>query len=122
MNLPQLFKAELRLQWDWFGLVLMAFSAPWISALVHSAWVFHRGTRLYNAEVGGVFFDPSQPPYPQPTLGTAFLWISRCAAPAGLTLVVLLFFRKRTAYRWLAWGCLVALWTWACFKTETAYR
>ena len=122
MSLPQSLKAPLPPRADWLGLVLMSLSAPWIAAFIHSACVFRRGIRLYNAEVGGIFFNGSMPPYPQPGLGSVLLWISGCAVPAALTFLFLVFLRRRAAYRWLAWVCFVALWTWACFKTEIAYH
>ncbi len=101
------------------SLGLMSIAAPWIAAYIHSACVFHRGIRLYNAEVGGRFFRDGAA---QSGLAAILMWIAACAVPAMPTLLVLLAFRKRAVYRWLAWFCCTALWTWVCFKTEIAYH
>ncbi len=108
-----------RVAWpDLLSLGLMSMAAPWIAAYIHSEYVFRRGIRLYNAEVGGIFFRGST----QSSAGTVLMWIALCAVPALPTLLLLLAFRKRGVYRWLAWICAIALWTWVCFKMEIAYR
>jgi hypothetical protein len=106
-----------RVAWpDLLSLGLMSMAAPWIAAYIHSACVFHRGTRLYNAEIGGAFLRSGT------SLGTILVWITLCAVPAMPTFLLLLAFRKRIVYRWFAWACCVALWTWVCFKMEIAYH
>jgi hypothetical protein len=103
---------------DLLTLGLMSLAAPWIAAYIHSACVFHRGIRLYNAEIGGTFFRDST----QSGWGTILMWVGLCAIPAMPTLLLLLALRKRVALRWLAWFCCIALWTWMCFKMEVAYH
>src|SRR5262249_55884173 len=103
---------------DVLGLALMSLGAPWIAAYIHSASVFHRGIRLYNAEVGGMFLHPKTTMHS--SIGTILMWIAVCAVPAAPTLLVLLAFRKRIVYRWLAWLCCIAVWTWVSFKMEIA--
>ncbi len=107
---------------EWLGLVLMSFSASLIAACIHSLYVFDRGSRLYNAELGGFFFNDGMSGYTVPNLRGLLLWSSRGAVAAVLTFLVLLFFRKRAAYRWLAWISFVVFWTWVCFNTEIAYH
>lgn len=111
-----------RVAWsDLVGVAVMSVTAPWIAAYIHSACVFHRGFRLYNAEVGGTYFHGSMPPYPQPSLGWVLLsWIGGCGVPAILTFLLLLPFRKRVVFRWLLWVWCIAIWTWVCFKVEYA--
>ncbi len=88
---------------DWLTLALMSLAAPWVAGYIHSVFVFQRGIRLYNAEVGGIYFGSM--PQPQPSLWSVFLWIGGCGLPAAITFALLLPFRKRVVYRWLVWFC-----------------
>lgn len=107
---------------EWFGFVLMSISAWLIAACIHSLYVFDRGSRLYNAELGGFFFNDGMSGYTVPSLGGVLLWCSQGAVAVVLTFCALPFFRKQAAYRWLAWICFIALWTWVCFKAEITYH
>src|SRR5690349_10857817 len=106
-----------RVNWsDLLGIGLMSLAAPWIAAYIHSASVFRRGNRLYNAEVGGIYF------HGDPSLGSFLLWILGLGVPAALTLLLLLPFRRRAVFRWSLWIGSILFWTWAFFKTEFAYH
>jgi hypothetical protein len=101
----------------------MSLAAPLIAACFHSLCVFERGIRLYNAEIGGIYFHGSMPPYPQPNLslaGSIFALIGACGVPAIPTFLVLLPFRKRALYRWHVWVSFIILWTWVLFQLEVA--
>src|SRR5215470_731246 len=74
MSFQQSLGVRLPPRADWLGLALMALSAPMIAGYIHSICVFHRGIRLYNAEIGGIFFNGSIPPYPRPMPGDVLLW------------------------------------------------
>jgi hypothetical protein len=106
---------------DWLSLVLMSFAAPLIAAFFHSAWVFHRGIRLYNAEIGGEYFRGNDP-VPVPSFSTLLMGISILAIPAIPTFLVLLPGRQRTFVRWTIWAGCVALWIYMCFQMEVAYH
>jgi hypothetical protein len=101
----------------------MSLAAPLIAACIHSLCVFEHGIRLYNAEIGGIYFHGSMPPYPQPSLSFGeyiLAVIGACGIPAIPTFLVLLPFRKRALYRWLIWTGFVVLWTWVLFQMEVA--
>lgn len=119
MSLRQLLREPVSTS-DIFGVALMSIAAPWVAAYVHSAWVFHKGFRLYNAELGGAYFHGRPPP--EPGIGTILLWFFWCAIPAMPTCLVLLPFRRRALYRWLVWCCCVAVWTVMCFLSEVAIK
>ena len=97
------------------GLALMSLAAPWTAGCIQSVAVYRRGTRFYNAEIGGIFFY-DMTTYQPPTLVDVLFWLGGFAVPTALTFLALIFVRKRAAYRWSVWICLVAVWTWACFK------
>ena len=120
MSVRQLLNLRLLSRTDWFGLGLMALAAPWTAGCIHSVSVYRRGTRLYNAEVGGIFFGGGMTLYAPPTLGDVLFWLGGLVVPTAVTFVALLFVRKQAAYRWLVWICFAALWTLVCFKTEIA--
>ena len=121
LNLQQTLNLRLPAWCGWPDLALMALAAPWIAGYIHSECVFARGIRLYNAEIGGIYFGGgSMAPYPPPGLGTIALWISGVSIPAIPTFLLLLAFKKRALFLWLAWFFSVAFWTWACFKMEIA--
>jgi hypothetical protein len=119
-GLPRNLLTRLPAWSDWVPLGLMAVAAPWIAAYVHSELVFVRGFKLYNAEIGGIYFFHDWPPPPPPNLGTALLCASGFGVPAMITFVSLLPFRKSAALRWLAWICSIAIWVWAYFRLEYA--
>ena len=104
----------------WVPLGLMSVAAPWIAAHIHSELVFQRGIRLYNAEIGGIYFQKGWPQPPQPNLATALLCASGFGVPAIMTFVALLPFRKRAGVRWLFWFCAIAIWVWVDFRLEFA--
>lgn len=114
------FQTRLPTWLDLIVLALMALSAPWIAAYVHSAVVFYHGFRPSNAEVGGVFFrsDASL---------TLSIWdiliqVGAYGFPALLTFLVLLAIRRRAAYCWIVWLGFIAAWTYAFFKMEIPYH
>lgn len=114
---------QMRLpEWsDWLSLVFMSFAAPITAAFIHSAWVFHRGIRLYNAEIGGAYFHGAGPVPPFNAL-SVLACVSGLAIPAIPTFLVLLSARKRASLRWIIWAGSVALWTFMFFKTEVAFH
>jgi hypothetical protein len=101
----------------------MSLAAPLIAVWIHSVCVFERGIRFYNAEIGGIYFHGSMPPYPQPNIslfGYVLALVGACGIPAIPTFLVLLVFRKRAFYRWLTWAGFIILWTWVLFQMEIA--
>jgi len=122
MSFYQALRMRLSFWWGLFTLVLMSFAAPWLAAYIHSECVFRKGFRMYNAEVGGVYFRGGGAGFGGPSLWDIFTWIGACSVPGLLTLLVLLPLRKRALYRWSVWGCAIALWTWVLFKSEIALR
>jgi hypothetical protein len=104
---------------DWFALALMSLAAPAIAACIHSICVFHRGFRLYNAEIGGAYFHGSSG---QPGLQSILTFIVACGVPAIPTFLILLPFRRRAFYRWIVWSLFIVLWTWLFFKSEIAFQ
>jgi hypothetical protein len=118
MTFHQPFRVRLPAWADWFALVLMSLAAPAIAACIHSICVFHRGIRLYNAEIGGAYFHGSNG---QPGLLSILTFIGACGVPAIPTFLVLLPFRRRAFYRWLVWSAFIVLWTWLFFKSEIAF-
>jgi hypothetical protein len=123
MTFHQPFRVRLPAWADWPALALMSLAAPLIAAWIHSYCVFERGFRLYNAEIGGIFFrgvSGSMPPYQQPSIGfeDILTLISGCGIPAIITFLVLLPFRRRALYRWLVWAGCILLWTWVLFQIE----
>jgi hypothetical protein len=123
MSFYKPFRVRLRAWADWFALALISFAAPLIAAYIHSLYVFERGFRLYNAEIGGIYFHGSMPPYPPPVLSLVdyiLALIGACGIPAIPTFLVLLAFRKRALYYWLVWAGFIALWTWLLFQMEIA--
>ena len=121
MNLIHSFKSRLPAWSDWISLVLMSLASPWLAAYIHSVFVFNRGFRFYNAEVGGAYFHTSGP-MPAPDVWSMVSWIGACGVPAIPTFLALLAARKRLLYRWIAWLASIALWTYICFKMEIAYH
>jgi len=119
MSFRESLRERIRLS-DVVGAGLMAIAAPWVAAYIHSALVFQQGSRLYNAELGGIYFHGNVPP--QPSAWTIAYWAALCLFLAWPTFLVLIPFHKRVIYRWLAWICSVGVWLWACFSTEVAYR
>jgi hypothetical protein len=105
---------------DWVVLIFMSMAALWIAAFIHSLHVIRSGFRLYNAEIGGIYFRPdaSNPPMALTVLASFVGSI----LPAIPTFLVLVPFRNRPEYRWVIWACSIGLWTWCCFKMEIAYR
>jgi hypothetical protein len=99
----------------------MAIAAPAIAACIHSLCVFHSGFRLYNAEIGGVYFHDYGAAW-QPGLLSILSFIGACGVPAIPTFLVLLPFRRRTLYRWIVWTLFIVLWMWMFFKMEFAYH
>jgi hypothetical protein len=125
MNFNKPFQLRLPAWADWIALALMSIAAPLIATYIHSAWVFHSDYRLYNAEIGGIFFrgvSGSMPPFQEPSIGLRDILtlISGCGIPAILTFLALLPFRRRTLYRWIIWTGFIALWTWLLFQMEIA--
>jgi hypothetical protein len=104
---------------EWLTVIFISLAAPWIAAFVHSADVYRRGLRLYNAQIGGFYFD-SMGMARQPDASEVVRWILVCSIPAIPTFLVLLPFRKRPMYLRAAWICLVVFWTWVYFKSEIA--
>jgi hypothetical protein len=125
MSFYKPFRVRLPAWADWFTLALISLAAPLIAACIHSLYVFWRGIRLYNAEIGGIYFNGSMPPYPQPSLSLAdsiLALIGVCVIPAIPTFLVLLAFRKRALYCWLVWAGFIVLWTWLLFQMEIAFN
>lgn len=123
MSFFQPFRFRLPVWADWLALVLMSFAAPLLAAWIHSFYVFEYGFRFYNAEIGGIYFRGSMPPYSQPGLSfteASLVVISGCSVPAVPTFLVLLLFRKRVLHRWLVWAGFVILWTGVLFQLEIA--
>lgn len=81
---------------DWLGLALMAFSSPVTAYLLI---LFDICLRFY--------LEGAAPP-----ILTA---VGYCGIPAIPTLLVLLCFRKRCFYRWLAWAICTFVWLLALF-------
>lgn len=109
---------------DWFALALMSLAAPWMAAYVHSALVFERGTRLYNAEVGGIYCHGNSGSGLswKPTFLYILFWIWGRCIPAIPTFVFLLLGRRHVVYRWPIWVCCIWFWTWFAFKMEVALK
>jgi hypothetical protein len=109
---------------DWVGLALMAIAAPAVAVGSHSAYVLYSGYRLYNAEVGGLYFHGSGLGYGHgPGYGPLSFWLiltflGGCGVPAIPTFLALVAFRRRALYRWLVWSACVLFWTWVCFQME----
>lgn len=103
---------------NWPALVVEAYAAPVTAVLLHSLWVFLRGRRLYNAEIGGAYFFNGS----SLTFSHLVVLFGDCAVAAIPVFVVLIFLRKRTVHRWLAWATCVFLWTWFLFSNEVAIR
>ena len=121
MSIHESFRVRLPAWSDWFSLAFISVAAPAAAACIHSVFVFHRGFRLYNAEIGGPYFSPGGPNW-QPGALTILHFSAACCIPTFLSFLVLLPFRKRTLYRWLVWLLLICLWTWLNFKMEYAYH
>lgn len=119
MTFHQPFRVRLPAWADWFALILMSIAAPVIAACIHSIWVFHRGFRLYNAEIGGAYFHQN---IGQTGLLGILFFIGFCGIPAIPTFLILLPFRRRTFYRWIVWSAFIFLWTWLFFKMEIAFN
>jgi hypothetical protein len=100
MNPQELLTRRLPRWSDWVTLGFMSLAAPWIAACIHSVWVFHRGTGLYNAEVGGLYFH-GRGPFPAATLWSLLPFIGACGVYAIPTLLVF--------YRLEDEGCRVGL-------------
>jgi hypothetical protein len=100
----------------------MALAAPWIAAYIHSAFVFHEGFRLYNAEIGGIYFHGNYLMTRQLSLSSILTWVGGCGLPATLTFLALLPCRSSLVFRWIVWAGFIALWTFACFQLEIAYH
>ena len=98
----------------------MSLAAPLIAAFIHSICVFERGIRLYNAEIGGIYFHNTPPNLRLREY--IFTIIGACCAPALLTFLALLPFRKRILHRWLIWSGFIVLWTWVLFEMEIAIK
>jgi len=60
MKLQKSLTVRVPARGEWSGLVLISVSSSLIAACIHSLFVFHRGDRLYNAELGFFFDDGPQ--------------------------------------------------------------
>jgi len=99
----------------------MALAAPAIAALIHSWCVYHSGHRLYNAEIGGIYFHGPEP-IDKSVVRIIIINICACGVPAILTFLGLLAVRQNAFYRWCVWSGFIFLWTWLCFKAEIAFQ
>jgi hypothetical protein len=115
------FKSRFPAWADWIALGFMALAVPVIAAFIHSWFVYHRGYRLYNAEIGGAYFHGREA-MDNPGVSTVITMIGACGVPAIPTFLVLLAFRRRALYRWIVWAGFIVLWTWLYFKMEFAYH
>ena len=107
---------------DWLGVAVMSFAAPMLAAFIHSISALHRGIRLYNAQVGGTYFQGGPGTFgglgPWEIVG--FLW--GCAVLAVPTFLVVLWLRPHPFSRRIVWIGCAAFWTWFLFKCEYAVR
>ena len=104
-----------RLAWaDWFALILLALAAPLIAACIQSVWVFSSDYRIYQALIGGAYFDAIE----EPGLAIIVFIIGSCLICGIPTFFVLLPFWWRALPRWLVWIGAIAVWTWLCLITE----
>jgi len=121
----QLLQKQLPKKFDWLWLLLMAYTVPFTAALIHSVYVFHRGTRLYQAEIGGPYIDDLRglDISKVPILNYFFLFLIWSCIITVLPFLILWFFRrKRDLYRWIVWIVLTALWTWFDFATAVVLK
>src|SRR5258708_1962211 len=93
---------------EFLGLALLSVAAPLVAAMIHSECVFHRGTQLYNAKIGGAYFFHVENPGGE----TVYSLIRICVVSGILTFFALLPFRGNTLLRWLVWTTCIAIWTW----------
>lgn len=121
LNFYQPFRVRLPAWADWFALAFMSLAAPVAAACIHSVCVFHRGFRLFNAEIGGPYFHEGGPNW-QPGILTFLHLSAACCIPAFLTFLGLLQFRGRVVHRWVVWLLFIILWTWLDFKMVSAYH
>jgi hypothetical protein len=113
--------------WTWLDFVtlgLMSLAAPWVAAYLHSAWVYHRGFRIYNAEIGGEYFFNYGYGYGslEPNLRDLIVWIGGCGIPGIITFLGLLWLRRRPLTCWIVWCFFVGLWTFLLFQAEVAIK
>jgi hypothetical protein len=109
---------------DLLTLGLMSLAAPWLAAYLHSAWVYQRGFRIYNAEVGGKYFLNQGYGYGsmEPGIGGLIDWVEGCGILSLIIFLGILWLKHRTRSRWVVWGCFVALWTFLLFQNEVAVK
>ena len=106
---------------NWITLALMSYAAPVIAGCIHSLHVILGGFRLYNAEIGGIYFHDTS--LGGQSIAVSVLnFVGICAVPAALTFVVLLLFRKRPQLCRAVWIGIVLFWLWFCFRMEVALR
>lgn len=94
---------------------LMAVAAPFLAMLIHSAWVFHRGYAMYNADIGG--FEVWERPHV--SMASSLLSAVAGSAAAGVpTLLLLIAFRRKRLVDWAVWTLCVCAWTYFLWAKE----
>jgi len=122
MKFTQLLQKQLPRRDNWIGLLLMAYAAAIVAAYIHSLLVFHRGTRLYQAEIGGFYFNSIELLHNDSSFVKNYLWrffLGNGVIAFPSFLVLLLFRRTRVLYRWMVLIIIIAVWT--CVFFPTAY-
>jgi hypothetical protein len=103
----------------------MAVVAPWVAACIQSLRVFYSDFRLYNAQLGGVYFDNMGDftrLQPQQVPAWIMELICRYAGLGLVTFLVLLPFRKFLLYSWVAWAFFICLWMTIFSMAEVALK
>jgi hypothetical protein len=122
MNFCELFRVRLPAWADWFALLAMALAAPMVAMYFHSFWVFFTDFRLYNAEIGGVYFIPGSGGVGPRVSWSIYHFVVLCDVLAIPTFLVLLPFRRLTLERWIVWAGFIALWVFLAFQAQIAYH
>jgi hypothetical protein len=95
--------------WRFYVLVpLMAFLAPLLADSLHSFFVVHSETPLFNAQLG--------------VIGVPRYWIITAIRGMLSFFVVLPFAWKMPSWVFGVWLCLVAFWIWLDFEAEYQVR
>jgi hypothetical protein len=102
---------------DLIELVFLALLAPLVAAGIQSVYVFLGAFRLYHALIGGAWFHEDEQPL-EDSISLMFAYSVFFGLP---TLLVLLPFRKRPLYRWLAWTASIAVLTLYYIYTQNSY-